>query len=99
MVKEAQVQIGKVQKRQALYYNMRRRELEIKMGDFVLFDKHWRQKNVAKFFGPFKACHEINNNLVTDVDGERMTVNLDQVRVYKFREDVSEGSQMLRGIS
>lgn len=35
LVKEAQVQIVKAKKWKSLYYNMRRRELEIKMDDFV----------------------------------------------------------------
>lgn len=36
MVKDAKVQIGKGKKQQALHFNMRRREVETKMGDFVL---------------------------------------------------------------
>lgn len=36
LMKEAQVQRGKVQEKQALYYNMRRRVLEINVGDFAL---------------------------------------------------------------
>lgn len=41
----------------------------------------------------------LNNNLLRDSDGERMTVNLDQVRVYRFRKEGSESSQLSRGIS
>lgn len=41
LVKKTQVQIGKAQKGQALYYDMRRRELDIKVGDFNLVEKHW----------------------------------------------------------
>lgn len=40
----------------------------------------------------------IKNNLVVDVCGERMMVNLDQARVCRFREDGSEGCQMSSGI-
>lgn len=40
-IKETLDQIGKVQKWKALYYNLRRRKLEIKVGDFVLLEKHW----------------------------------------------------------
>lgn len=51
LVKEERIQIGKAQEWQALNYNMRRRELEIKLGDFVLLEKHWlrfrRQKIVT----------------------------------------------------
>lgn len=36
----------------------------------------------------------VNNNLVIDAGGEITTVNLDQVRVCRFREDGSEASQM-----
>lgn len=68
----------------------------------MFLKKQWlssrQQKRVAKFgpkFGrPLKVLEVVNNNLVVDVDGERMTVNLDQVRVYKCRED-SEASEML----
>lgn len=73
---------------------MRRRELEIKVGEIVLLEKYWlsssRQKRVAKFDpkfdGPYEVLEVRNNNLVTDVEGVRTTVNLDQVTVYKFRE-------------
>lgn len=77
LVREAQAEIGKAQKWQALYYNMHRREMEIKVGDFVLLEKHWisswRQKRVAKFGPKFvskiKVLEVVNNNLVIDVGG------------------------------
>lgn len=73
------------------------------MGDFILLEKHWLsstlQKRAAKFVGPFKVLEVMNNNLVIDVGGERMTFNLDQVRVYRFRADGSKDSQMSSGIS
>lgn len=40
LVKEAQVQIVNLQKRKDLHCNMSRREFEIKMGVFVLLEKH-----------------------------------------------------------
>lgn len=40
LVKEAEIRIGEAQKRQTLYYNMRNKELEAKVGDFVLLEKH-----------------------------------------------------------
>lgn len=41
----------------------------------------------------------ISNNLVVDGKGERITVNLDQVRMYMFREEGRRGSQILSDIS
>lgn len=74
------------------------------MDDFVSSKKNWLssrwQKRVAKFcpkfVGSFKLFVVVKNNLVVGVDGEFRrwtTVNLDQVRVYKVREN-SERSQM-----
>lgn len=95
LVKEAQVEIGKAQKWQDVYCNMCRKELEIKVGDFVLVEKlllsSSRKKKVAnfgsKFIGPFKVGEVVNNNMVIDVNRKRLMVNLYQVRVYKFREN------------
>lgn len=55
-------------------------------------------KFVSKFVGPFKVLEVVNNNVIIDVAGEKTTVNLDQIRVYKFRND-NETSQMSSGES
>lgn len=55
-------------------------------------------KFVPKFVGPFKVLEVVNNNVIIDVAGEKTTVNLDQIRVYKFRND-NETSQMSSGES
>lgn len=39
LVKEAQIRIGEAQKRQALYYNMRNKELDAKSGGFCFVGK------------------------------------------------------------
>lgn len=96
-----EILISKSQKRQARCYSMRRRELEIKVG--VLLEEHWlssrRQNRVEKFgwkfIGSFKVLDVVNNNIGIR---ERKTVNFDQVRVYKFRND-SVPSQMSGGDS
>lgn len=41
----------------------------------------------------------ISSNLVVDGKGERITVNLDQVRMCMFREEGRRGSQILSDIS
>lgn len=93
LVRKAQVQINKAQMRQVLYYNTKRRELEVKGGDFVMLEKHWlserHQKRVAKFDpkfdGTFRGLDLVNNNLIIVVEDERTTVNLDQVRDMLFQ--------------
>lgn len=69
--------------------------LETKVRDFGMLKNHWgssnRQKKVAKFglkfVGPFKLLEVVNNKFLIDVEVERTTVNLNQVRLYKFRND------------
>lgn len=82
-------------KEQALYYNMRGIEyLEKFISDFVSLLTHFlsstRKKRVSKFGNkivcPFEMLEGRNNNLLINVDRGRMTVNLDQARVYTFRE-------------
>lgn len=41
----------------------------------------------SKFLFPFKMLEVVNNNLVIEAERERTTVNFDQVRVYKLRND------------
>lgn len=70
------VELNETQKRQAFYYNMKRRELDFKVGDFVLPDKHWlhshREKRVVKFLlkfmGSFKVLGIVNNSLIIDIE-------------------------------
>lgn len=40
-----------------------------------------------------------NNSFVINFDSERMMINLDQLRVYTFRESGSYGSQLSSGFS
>lgn len=54
---------------------------------------------MAKFVGSFKMLKVKNYNLVIDVYGESITVNLDQVKVCRFTENGSEGTKMSTGIS
>lgn len=97
LLKEVQVQICKTLKRQVPYYNKRRRTMKIKVGDFDLLKKHCprvcREKRVAtfcpKFVGSFEFLDAGNNKLIMDVEEEMTTTDLDQARVYTFRNDRS----------
>lgn len=51
-----------------------------------------------KFVGPFGVLEVVNSNLIIDIEDEKATVNLDQVSIYKFRND-NEFSGMLSGKS
>lgn len=46
----------------------------------------------------FRVLEVVNSNLIIDIEDEKATVNLDQVRIYKFRND-NEFSGMLSGKS
>ena len=52
-IKEAQANLRKLLKQKEIYYNMKRRVLEIKVGDKVLLESHFLSskalKRVAKF--------------------------------------------------
>ncbi|GFV87251.1 uncharacterized protein TNCV_5114691 [Trichonephila clavipes] len=75
------------------HYNLRRRDVHIKVNDLVLLQTHFLsaagRKQVGKFMpkfeGPYKVL-EKGNNLVIWKNGRNITVNIDQVRVYRPRQ-------------
>lgn len=89
LVKEAQVQLLKRRCGRLFIILLERRSYKLQ---YIFFHLRsigaCRQKRVAKF-GPifvssFKLLEIVNTDLIIDVEGDRATVNLDQVTVYKF---------------
>ncbi|GFX40153.1 uncharacterized protein TNCV_4317891 [Trichonephila clavipes] len=86
------------------YYNRRRRDLQIKVNVWVLIATHplnsATRKVVAKFKpkfeGPYRVLDVKYNNVVIWKAGKRLTINVDQVRIYRHRKcdetDVGTGS-------
>ena len=80
---------------------MRRRLIDVNVGDMVLLETHFSSskacKKVAKFgpklVGPYEVVKVIESNLVLDIDGWLTTVNMDLVRVYKTRLSASFSSR------
>ncbi|GFY23768.1 retrovirus-related Pol polyprotein from transposon 17.6 [Trichonephila clavipes] len=78
----------------AKYYNRRRQDIRIRVNDWVLLQTHplssAAKKVVAKFKskfeGPYRVLEVHNNNLVVWKVGKRLTVNIDQVRLYHQRK-------------
>ncbi|GFW16017.1 uncharacterized protein TNCV_4432901 [Trichonephila clavipes] len=76
------------------YYNRRRRDVQIKVNDWVLVATHplssATRKVVAnfkpKFEGPYRVLDVKNNNVVIWKAGKRLTINVDQVRIYRHRK-------------
>ncbi|GFW70907.1 uncharacterized protein TNCV_2865021 [Trichonephila clavipes] len=76
------------------YYNRRRRDAQIKVNDWVLVATHplssATRKVVAKFKpkfeGPYRVLDVKNNNVVIWKAGKRLTINVDQVRIYRHRK-------------
>ncbi|GFY24009.1 retrovirus-related Pol polyprotein from transposon 412 [Trichonephila clavipes] len=76
------------------YYNRRRRDVQIKVNDWVLIATHHlssaTRKVVAKlkpkFKGPYRVLDVKNNNAVIWKAGKRLTINVDQVRIYRHRK-------------
>ncbi|GFW61043.1 retrovirus-related Pol polyprotein from transposon opus [Trichonephila clavipes] len=76
------------------HYNLRRRDVHIKVNDLVLLQTHFSsaagRKQVGKFMpkfeGPYKVLEIKGNNLVIWKNGRNITVNIDQVRVYRPRQ-------------
>ncbi|GFU14747.1 uncharacterized protein TNCV_4228981 [Trichonephila clavipes] len=76
------------------HYNLRRRNVHIKVNDLVLLQTHFLsaagRKQVGKFMpkfeGPYKVLEIKGNNLVIWKNGRNITVNIDQVRVYRPRQ-------------
>ncbi|GFY06744.1 uncharacterized protein TNCV_2202791 [Trichonephila clavipes] len=88
------------------YYNRRRRDVQIKVNDRVLVATHplssATRKVVAKFKpkfeGPYRVLGVKNNNVVIWKAGKRLTINVDQVRIYRHRKcdetEVGTGSSI-----
>ncbi|GFS66266.1 uncharacterized protein TNCV_3855861 [Trichonephila clavipes] len=76
------------------HYNLKRRDVHIKVNDLVLLQTHFLsaadRKQVGKFMpkfeGPYKVLEIKGNNLVIWKNGRNITVNIDQVRVYRPRQ-------------
>ncbi|GFX63484.1 uncharacterized protein TNCV_104921 [Trichonephila clavipes] len=76
------------------YYNRRRRDVQIKVNDWILIKTHplssATKKVVAKFKpkfeGPYRVLEVKNSNVVILRSGKRLTVNVDQVRIYRHRK-------------
>ncbi|GFW91135.1 uncharacterized protein TNCV_1760091 [Trichonephila clavipes] len=75
-------------------YNRRRRDVQIKVNDWVLVATHplssATRKVVAKFKpkfeGPYRVLDAKNNNVVIWKAVKRLTINVDQVRIYRNRK-------------
>ncbi|GFY07584.1 retrovirus-related Pol polyprotein from transposon 412 [Trichonephila clavipes] len=91
---EARRNMQKQHKYWEKHYNLRRRDVHIKMNDLVLLQTHFLsaagKKQVGKFMpkfeGPYKVLEIKGNNLVIWKNGRNITVNIDQVRVYRPRQ-------------
>ncbi|GFV65608.1 uncharacterized protein TNCV_2713361 [Trichonephila clavipes] len=75
------------------YYNRKRRAVNIKVNDLVLVQTYFisavGRRVVGKFMpkleGPYRVLGVQNNNLTIWKRGGRVTVNIDQVRIYHPR--------------
>ncbi|GFX20459.1 retrovirus-related Pol polyprotein from transposon 412 [Trichonephila clavipes] len=91
---EARRNMQKQHKYWEKHYNLRRRDVHIKVNDLVLLQTHFLsaagKKQVGKFMpkfeGPYKVLEIKGNNLVIWKNGRNITVNIDQVRVYRPRQ-------------
>ncbi|GFS73933.1 retrovirus-related Pol polyprotein from transposon 17.6 [Trichonephila clavipes] len=91
---EARQNMRKQHKRWEKYYNRKRREVNIKVNDLVLVRTHFISaagrrvigKFMPKFEGPYRVLEVRNNNLIILKRGKKVTVNIDQVRVYRPRQ-------------
>ncbi|GFW56070.1 uncharacterized protein TNCV_374761 [Trichonephila clavipes] len=91
---EAKQNMRKQHKNYEKYYNWKRREVNIKVNDLVLVQTHFisaaDRRVVGKFMpnfeGPYRVLEVRNNNLIIWKKGKRVTVNIDQVRVYRPRQ-------------
>ncbi|GFX75434.1 uncharacterized protein TNCV_2547051 [Trichonephila clavipes] len=76
------------------YYNRRRRDVQIKVNDWVLVATHAlssaTRKVLVKFKPKFEGLYRVldvkNNNVVIWKAGKRLTINVDQVRIYRHRK-------------
>ncbi|GFX40647.1 uncharacterized protein TNCV_2374311 [Trichonephila clavipes] len=91
---EARQNMRKHHKNWEKYYNRKRREVNIKVNDLVLVETHFISaagrrvvgKFMPKFEGPYRVLEVRNNNLIIWKRGKRVTINIDQVRVYRPRQ-------------
>ncbi|GFW22165.1 uncharacterized protein TNCV_1632951 [Trichonephila clavipes] len=91
---EARQNMRKQHKTWEKYYNRKKREANIKVNDLVLVQTHFISaagrrvigKFMPKFEGPYRVLEVRNNNLIIWKNGRRVTVNIDQVRVYHPRQ-------------
>ncbi|GFX44199.1 uncharacterized protein TNCV_4119951 [Trichonephila clavipes] len=76
------------------YYNRKRREVNIKVNDLVLVQTHFMSatgrrvvgKFMPKFEEPYRVLEFPNSNMIIWKKGRRVTVNIDQLRVYHPRQ-------------
>ncbi|GFW00247.1 uncharacterized protein TNCV_4354441 [Trichonephila clavipes] len=76
------------------YYYRKRREVNIKVNDLVLVQTHFISaagrkvvgKFMPKFEGPYRVLEVRNNNLIILKRVKKVTVNIDQVRVFRPRQ-------------
>ncbi|GFU80459.1 uncharacterized protein TNCV_3845431 [Trichonephila clavipes] len=76
------------------YYNRKRREVKIKVNDLVLVQTHFMSaagrrvvgKFMPKFEKPYRVLEVRDNNLIIWKKGKKVTVSIDQVRVYHPRQ-------------
>ncbi|GFV79210.1 uncharacterized protein TNCV_1817571 [Trichonephila clavipes] len=91
---EARQNMRKQHKNWGKYYNRKSREVNIKVNYLVLVQTHFISaagrrvvgKFMPKFEGPYGVLGVQNNNLIIWKKGKRVTVNIDQVRVYRPRQ-------------
>ncbi|GFS97884.1 uncharacterized protein TNCV_2018341 [Trichonephila clavipes] len=86
------------------YYIRRRRDVHIKVNDLVLIQTQFLsaagRKQVGKFMPKFEVPYRVlevkGKNLIIWKSGKRVTVNIDQVRVYRPRQTdtISSDSQV-----
>ncbi|GFX65849.1 uncharacterized protein TNCV_2043821 [Trichonephila clavipes] len=103
---EARRNMRKKHKSWEKYYNRRRRDVYIKVNDLGLIQTHFLSaagrkqdgKFMPKFEGPYRVLEVKGNNLIIWKSGKIVTVNIDQVRVYRPRQTdtISSDSQIDR---
>ncbi|GFU02151.1 retrovirus-related Pol polyprotein from transposon gypsy [Trichonephila clavipes] len=101
---EARRNMRKKHKSWEKYYNRRRRDVHIKVNDLVLIQTHFLsaagRKQVGKFMpkfeGPYRVLEVKGDNLIIWKSGKKVSVNIDQVRVYRPRQTnrISSDSQV-----
>ncbi|GFW42061.1 uncharacterized protein TNCV_1905191 [Trichonephila clavipes] len=101
---EARRNMRKKHKSWEKYYNRRRRDVHIKVNDLVLLQTHFLStasrkqagKFMPKFEGPYRVLEVNGNNLIIWKSGKKVSVNIDQVRVYGPRQTdtISSDSQV-----